>query len=105
MLKRNVGTIDRAIRVLVGIVLLAAFFLYPDASWRYWTLIGLVSLITGLAGSCPRLLLAWVVDMPDEEGVTAVLDHSRRRFIARPHPAERFMLLQGAGSPACRDAP
>ena len=26
----------------MGIALLAAFFLYPDASWRYWTLIGII---------------------------------------------------------------
>jgi hypothetical protein len=52
MMKTNVGTADRAIRIIAGIVLLALFFLYPDASWRYWTLIGLVPLLTGLFGTC-----------------------------------------------------
>ena len=53
MFKTNEGTIDRALRVIVGIALLAAFFMYPDASWRYWTLIGVVPLLTGAIGTCP----------------------------------------------------
>ena len=53
MFKTNEGTIDRALRIIVGVVLLAMFFLYPGASWRYWTLIGIVPLLTGLVGSCP----------------------------------------------------
>lgn len=53
MFKTNVGGIDRILRVVVGIALLAAFFLYPDASWRYWTLIGIIPLATGLLSTCP----------------------------------------------------
>ncbi|QKV17103.1 YgaP family membrane protein [Oricola thermophila] len=53
MFKTNEGMIDRAIRVIVGLVLLAAFFMYPDASWRYWTLVGIIPLVTGLVGTCP----------------------------------------------------
>lgn len=53
MFKTNEGMIDRAIRVIVGLVLLAAFFMYPEASWRYWTLIGIIPLATGLVGTCP----------------------------------------------------
>lgn len=53
MFKTNEGTIDRALRIIVGVALLAMFFLYPEASWRYWTLIGVVPLLTGLVGSCP----------------------------------------------------
>ncbi len=53
MFKTNEGTIDRALRVIAGLVLLSLFFLYPDASWRYWGLIGLVPLATGLMGWCP----------------------------------------------------
>ncbi len=34
-------------------VLLALFFLYPDASWRYFALIGIVPIVTGLVGWCP----------------------------------------------------
>ena len=53
MLKKNVGTFDRAARIVLGVVLLAMFFIFPDASWRYWTLIGIVPLATGLISSCP----------------------------------------------------
>lgn len=53
MFKTNEGTIDRALRTIVGLALLSLFFIYPDASWRYWTLIGLVPLATGLMGWCP----------------------------------------------------
>jgi hypothetical protein len=53
MLKTNEGTIDRALRIVAGLVLLSLFVLYPDASWRYWTLLGIVPLATGLIGSCP----------------------------------------------------
>ena len=46
MFKTNVGSIDRA-------GLLALFFIYPDASWHYWTLIGIIPLGTALISSCP----------------------------------------------------
>ncbi|MET3586308.1 hypothetical protein ABID21_002425 [Pseudorhizobium tarimense] len=34
MLVKNVGTIDRILRVIVGIAILSLFFLYPDSAWR-----------------------------------------------------------------------
>ncbi|WP_422371186.1 YgaP family membrane protein [Hoeflea sp.] len=53
MFKTNVGGIDRILRIVAGLVLLAMFFIYPDASWRYFTLIGVVPLLTGLFSTCP----------------------------------------------------
>ena len=53
MLKTNVGGIDRALRIIVGLALLAGFFLLPDASYRWFLLIGIVPLVTGLMSSCP----------------------------------------------------
>ena len=53
MFKKNVGSIDRAARIIAGLVLLSLFFLYPDAPWRMWTLIGIVPLATGLFSTCP----------------------------------------------------
>ncbi|MFZ1813597.1 MAG: DUF2892 domain-containing protein [Rhizobiaceae bacterium] len=64
MFKTNEGTIDRTLRVLVGLALLAIFFMYPDASWRYWTLIGIVPLATGLLGTCPVYSLLGVSTCP-----------------------------------------
>ncbi|GAB5461796.1 MAG: DUF2892 domain-containing protein [Hoeflea alexandrii] len=53
MLKNNVGGLDRGVRIIAGLVLLALFFIYPDASWRYFALIGVIPLFTGLFGTCP----------------------------------------------------
>ena len=64
MFTTNEGTMDRAIRIIVGAALLAMFFLYPDASWRYWTLLGIVPLITGLVGACPVYTLLGMSTCP-----------------------------------------
>jgi len=64
MMKKNVGTIDRAMRIIAGLVLLAMFFVYPDASWRYWTLIGVIPLATGLLSSCPLYTLLGISTCP-----------------------------------------
>jgi hypothetical protein len=53
MFKNNVGGLDRGVRIIAGLVMLALFFIYPDASWRYFALIGIVPLFTGLFGTCP----------------------------------------------------
>ena len=49
---RNVGTFDRSLRVLVGFLLLAAYFGWPDLSYGWVLLIGIVPLVTGLFGTC-----------------------------------------------------
>ena len=48
----NVGSVDRAIRIVVGIVILALGIAYK--SW--WGLIGLLPLATGLIRRCPGYL-------------------------------------------------
>lgn len=53
MLKKNVGGIDRILRIVVGLALIAGFFLNADASWRWLYLIGIVPLATGLMSTCP----------------------------------------------------
>lgn len=53
MLTKNMGTIDRALRIVLGLALLAAFFAMPEMSARWVLLIGIVPLVTGLVGSCP----------------------------------------------------
>ena len=47
-MKRNVGTIDKVLRVIVGIVIIAVGLYFK--SW--WGLIGLLPIATGLAGYC-----------------------------------------------------
>jgi len=54
MLKTNEGTVDRALRVIVGLALLVWFFMDQGTGfWHYAKLIGVVPLLTGLLGSCP----------------------------------------------------
>ncbi|RPI13811.1 MAG: DUF2892 domain-containing protein [Lysobacterales bacterium] len=48
----NVGGIDRTLRIVVGIALLALFFVL-EGNARYWGLVGLVPLATGLMRFCP----------------------------------------------------
>lgn len=47
---KNVGTLDRLVRIVLGIVLLALVFVGPETRWGW---LGLVPLLTGLVGWCP----------------------------------------------------
>ena len=49
---RNVGGADRALRILAGLVIMAAGYHYGNG----WGLVGLVPLATGLIGWCPAYL-------------------------------------------------
>lgn len=49
-MKPNEGMIDRVIRVVVGLVLLALVFVGPQTAWGW---IGVIPLVTGLIGFCP----------------------------------------------------
>ncbi|MBS3847727.1 DUF2892 domain-containing protein [Devosia sp. BSSL-BM10] len=64
MFKTNESTIDRVLRVVVGLALLVAFFVFPDAGWRWLALIGLVPLITGIVGTCPLYMLLGISTCP-----------------------------------------
>lgn len=50
MFKTNEGTLDRVLRVTVGLGLLAIAFVGPKTPWGY---LGIVPLATGLLGNCP----------------------------------------------------
>lgn len=52
MFKTNVGNLDRILRIVIGLALIAGFFLDPDATYRWAYLIGIVPLATGLMKSC-----------------------------------------------------
>ena len=55
-MERNVGLVDRVVRIALGVVLLGLLFLL-DGPARWIGLIGLVPLLTGLAGACPAYQL------------------------------------------------
>ncbi|HFD16436.1 MAG TPA: DUF2892 domain-containing protein [Rhodospirillales bacterium] len=61
---RNVGTVDRVIRVVVGLILISLVFWGPQTNWGW---IGLIPLVTGLVGSCPAYKLLGLSTCPLEE--------------------------------------
>lgn len=50
IMKKNVGGIDKVLRILVGVVLLLLTFTGTIGLWGW---IGVVPLVTGLMGYCP----------------------------------------------------
>jgi len=51
-MKKNIGSIDRTVRFILGIVILAAGLVFK--SW--WGLVGFLPLFTALAERCPGYL-------------------------------------------------
>jgi Protein of unknown function (DUF2892) len=49
-LKKNVGSIDRGLRVVLGIGLLSIAFTGPQTPWGY---LGFIPLLTAAFSSCP----------------------------------------------------
>jgi hypothetical protein len=49
-MQKNIGSIDRAARLVVGIVLLALVYAGPA---RWWGLVGLVLIATASVSFCP----------------------------------------------------
>ena len=52
--EKNVGMIDRVVRIILGIVLIVVFILnMVSAPWSYLVVvIGLIALVTGVFGTC-----------------------------------------------------
>jgi len=52
---KNVGPVDRALRIVFGLVLIAYALQLglPDTGWNWTGWIGVVPLLTALIGSCP----------------------------------------------------
>lgn len=50
---QNVGGVDRALRAVVGLVLIALVFVGPQTPWGW---IGLIPLLTAVVGFCPAYL-------------------------------------------------
>ncbi|WBX82898.1 YgaP family membrane protein [Sphingosinicella microcystinivorans] len=58
---RNEGTIDRLLRMVVGLILIALVFVGPRTAWGW---IGVVPLLTGLVGMCPIYSLLGINTCP-----------------------------------------
>jgi hypothetical protein len=51
---KNVGTVDKVVRIVGGAALLALTFVGPYTATLYpWGLVGIIPLVTGLMGWCP----------------------------------------------------
>jgi len=50
MFCKNIGTLDRVLRIIIGLALLSLVFIGPKTVWGY---IGLVLIITAFINFCP----------------------------------------------------
>ena len=60
-MKANEGNLDRTLRVVVGLGLLATVFIGPQTSWGW---VGLIPLATGAFGLCPIYSLLGINTCP-----------------------------------------
>ncbi|MHB8174511.1 MAG: YgaP family membrane protein [Nitrospirota bacterium] len=49
-MKKNIGGVERFLRVIIGIGIISLAFVGPKSPWAY---LGAVPLLTGLIGWCP----------------------------------------------------
>ena len=53
-MKKNIGGVERTIRIIVGTAVLALAFVGPKTPWAY---LGIIPLATGFIGWCPPYAL------------------------------------------------
>jgi hypothetical protein len=61
MLSKNVGSIDRILRIVVGLGLISLVFLGPQTPWGW---VGVVPLLTAFIGFCPLYTLLGIRTCP-----------------------------------------
>ncbi|OUS20879.1 DUF2892 domain-containing protein [Litorivita pollutaquae] len=61
---RNVGSIDRILRIVIGAALILGFFLGIGGAYNWVLLVGIIPLATGLMGTCPLYRLIGVNTCP-----------------------------------------
>jgi hypothetical protein len=57
----NVGSVDRILRIIVGLGLLAIVFVGPQTPWGW---LGLIPLVTAFIGFCPAYTLFGIRTCP-----------------------------------------
>jgi hypothetical protein len=65
-MKPNVGGIDRTVRIVAGVAILSLFFIL-EGNARWWGLVGLVPIFTGLTRWCPAYLPFGISTCPAED--------------------------------------
>ncbi|MBP6630118.1 MAG: DUF2892 domain-containing protein [Kofleriaceae bacterium] len=68
ILPNNEHPIERALRVIIGLALLAIVFVGPKTPWGW---VGVVPLATGLLGSCPLYTLFGMSTCPVKRTTTS----------------------------------
>ncbi len=63
LMPQNEGTVDRVLRVALGLGGLSLVFVGPQTMWG---LVGLIPLVTGLVGSCPLYSLFGLSTAPKQ---------------------------------------
>lgn len=53
-MKKNIGSLERIIRIIVGVAIISLAFVGPRSPWAY---LGIIPLVTGLVGWCPPYAL------------------------------------------------
>ena len=61
MLAKNVGSIDRILRIVVGLGLISLFFVGPQTPWGW---VGIVPLLTAVISFCPLYTLIGIRTCP-----------------------------------------
>jgi hypothetical protein len=54
IMKKNIGKVERIVRVFGGLAIMSLAFVGPESPWAY---LGIVPLATGLVGWCPPYAL------------------------------------------------
>jgi hypothetical protein len=58
---KNEGTVDRALRIVAGLILISLVFIGPQTPFGW---IGVVPLVTGLIGWCPAYTIFGIRTCP-----------------------------------------
>jgi|NGEPerStandDraft_6_1074524.scaffolds.fasta_scaffold543691_1 hypothetical protein len=53
-MKKNIGNVERIVRVVLGIVVVSLAFVGPRSSWAF---LGIIPIVTGFIGYCPPYAL------------------------------------------------
>lgn len=53
-MRKNIGNVERIVRVVLGIVVVSLAFVGPQSSWAF---LGIIPIVTGLIGYCPPYAL------------------------------------------------
>lgn len=52
-MNKNIGSTDKVIRIIIGILLLSLYFFGPQTPWG---LLGIIPILTAIVGVCPAYI-------------------------------------------------